>query len=274
MYCIFRFRERAKKPALRGVFDSLRLEASIECPTVPGLARGGEAGWLQTCRSNVIIKSNSEPFGSRGPTMDNSPDQRTSATLLARLSDPTVDQASWAEFVRRYGPMVYRWCQHWQLQEADAQDVTQTVLVRMVVRLRDFEYDPGRSFRAYLRTVAGFAWRDLIQERRRAGVGSGDTAHRELLGEIAARDDLARRLDEEFDRELLEAATARVQARVEPNTWEAFRLTAHEGLAGAEAAERLGVGVYAVFKAKSRVQQMLRDEVAALEAAAPGGAHP
>jgi RNA polymerase sigma-70 factor (ECF subfamily) len=198
--------------------------------------------------------------------MGSAPDQPTSATLLARLRDPAVDPQAWAEFVRRYGPLVYRWCRHWNLQEADAQDVTQDVLARLVVRLRDFEYDPSRSFRAYLKTVAGFVWRDLRERRRRAGVGGGDTAHQERLGAVAAREDLARRLDEEFDRELLEQASERVRARVEPGTWEAFRLTALEGVPGAAAAERLGVGVYAVFQAKSRVRRMLRDEVAALEA--------
>ena len=198
--------------------------------------------------------------------MGSSPDQPTSATLLARLRDPAADPQAWAEFVRRYGPLVYRWCRHWNLQEADAQDVTQDVLARLVVRLRDFEYDPAGSFRAYLKTVAGFVWRDLLQRRRKAGVGTGDTAHQERLGAVAARDDLARRLDEEFDRELLERASERVRARVEPGTWEAFRLTALEGVPGAAAAARLGVGVYAVFQAKSRVRRMLRDEVAALEA--------
>jgi RNA polymerase sigma-70 factor (ECF subfamily) len=196
-------------------------------------------------------------------------DPRTSATLLGRLSEPAADPYAWEEFVRRYGPRVYRWCLNWKLQEADAQDVTQTVLTRLVVRLRDFRYDPSRSFRAYLRTVAGYAWRDLLEERRKAGAGSGDTAHLDLLAEVEARDDLAQRLDEEFDRELLEQATARVRARVEPKTWEAFRLTAVEGLSGADAAARLGLAVYNVFKAKSRVQQMLQREVADQEAGGP-----
>jgi RNA polymerase sigma-70 factor (ECF subfamily) len=56
-----------------------------------------------------------------------------------------------------------------------------------------------------------------------------------------------------------------VRQRVESSTWEAFRLTAQEGLPGAETAERLGLQVAAVFKAKSRVQRMIREEVAKLE---------
>jgi RNA polymerase sigma-70 factor (ECF subfamily) len=208
-------------------------------------------------------------------------DQRTSATLLARLQESDIDQEAWAEFVRRYGPRVYRWCRNWRLQEADAQDVTQAVLTRLVVRLRDFRYDPARSFRAYLRSVAGYVWRDLIDQRQKAGAGRGDTTYLESLGQVAARDDLARRLDEEFDREILDEAIARVKARVEPQTWEAFRLTAVEGLTGAAAAERLGMAMFAVLQAKNRVQKRLSAEVAHLEANGfgtipdrPGGAGP
>ncbi len=198
--------------------------------------------------------------------MDTPPEQRTSATLLARLRGEDVDQQAWVEFVRRYRPQVHRWCLRWGLQEADAQDLTQALLARLVVRLRDFTYDPAKSFRAYLRTVAGYVWRDLLDEQRRAVVGSGDTAQFDRLQAIEARDDLARRLGEVLDRELLEQASARVRGRVEPQTWEAFRLTALEGLSGAAAAARLGMGVFAVFKARSRVQRMLREVVAELEA--------
>jgi RNA polymerase sigma-70 factor (ECF subfamily) len=60
-------------------------------------------------------------------------------------------------------------------------------------------------------------------------------------------------------------ALDRVRLRVEPQTWEAFRLTATEGLSGDAAAARLGMRLTAVFKAKSRVLRLLRDEVARLE---------
>ena len=72
----------------------------------------------------------------------------TSATLLERLRQDAADQDAWAHFVRRYGPQIYRWCRRWGLQEADAQDVTQTVLAKLSQKLRTFSYDPARSFRA------------------------------------------------------------------------------------------------------------------------------
>src|SRR5262245_38110021 len=122
------------------------------------------------------------------------PNLRTSASLLARLRHSTIDQEAWGEFVRRYGPLVYGWCRHWRLQEADAQDVTQAVLSKLVVRLRDFEYDPARSFRAYLKTIAGYSWRDFLDGHRRAGAGTGDSDCLAALEGVAARDDLLRRL--------------------------------------------------------------------------------
>jgi RNA polymerase sigma factor (sigma-70 family) len=187
---------------------------------------------------------------------------KTSASLLGRLRQETVDPADWAEFVRRYGPIIYGWCRRWNLQEADAEDVAQAVLVKLVAKIRTFRYDASRSFRAYAKTLAHYAWCDHIESLRKPGVaGSGDSAVIGQLDEISARDDLQERLSEAFDRELLEEAMARVRGRVEPHTWEAFRLMAVEGLSGAEAAQRVGQTVAFVFKAKSKVQHMLREDV-------------
>ena len=86
-----------------------------------------------------------------------------------------------------------------------------------------------------------------------------------LLQTVAARDDLVAKLEEEFDRELLEQATLRVRLRVEPHTWDAFQLVALEGHSGAEAAARLSMKVAAVFVAKGRVQKLLREEIDRLE---------
>jgi RNA polymerase sigma factor (sigma-70 family) len=196
--------------------------------------------------------------------MTSSSAMRTSITLLERLKFSPTDQEAWGEFVRRYGPQVYCWCRHWHLQEADAEDVTQTVMLKLGEKLRTFHYDSARSFRAYLKTLARYAWCDFLADRPRAVNGDSDV--RDQLGKVEAGDDLARRLDEQFDREVLAEAGARVRQRVEPHTWRAFELTAVEGSSGAAAAGQLGVTVVTVFKAKSKVQKMLREEVARLEA--------
>jgi len=193
-----------------------------------------------------------------------SSDASTSETLLNRVRSP-LDQAAWNEFVERYGRRIYGWCRQWGLQEADAQDVTQDVLLRLARKMRSFAYDPSRSFRGWLRTLTHHAWSDFLQDRKRPGAGSGDGEVARALEQVEARDDLTRWLDEEFSSALFEEAAARVRLRVHHHTWEAFRLTALEGMPGADAAAQLGMNVAAVFKAKSKVRAMLKEEVARLE---------
>jgi RNA polymerase sigma-70 factor (ECF subfamily) len=191
-------------------------------------------------------------------------DLRTSPTLLGRLAAVPADQVAWSEFVDRYGPRIVRWCRAWGLQEADVLDVSQVVLTRLSIRLRRFKYDPSRSFRGLLRKIARDALKDALKARGH-GVG-GQAASQELLANLEAREDLVRRLEEEFDLELLEVATRIVRQRVAPQTWEAYRLTTSEGLSGAEAAARVGLSVAAVFMAKSTVKAMLQEEIRTLEA--------
>jgi RNA polymerase sigma factor (sigma-70 family) len=191
----------------------------------------------------------------------------TRASLLVCLRDRPNDQAAWVSFVRRYGPMVDAWCRAWGLQSEDAEDVTQTVLLKLAINLRTFQYDPSRRFRGFLKTVAHNAWADFISARKRAVAGSGDSGVLAALHSEPARDDLAVRMEREFDQEILQLAETAVRARVEPHTWEAFRLTAMDGQSGAAAAERLNLQIATVFKAKSKVQKMLREEIDRLESA-------
>jgi RNA polymerase sigma-70 factor (ECF subfamily) len=189
----------------------------------------------------------------------------TRVTLLTRLRRDPSDQAGWDEFVERYGRHIYRWCRHWKLQDADAEDLTQDILVKLTQKLRTFAYDPSRSFRGWLKTVAHHAWRDFVDDRRYAGRAAGDGRVQELILTLEAREDLARRLEEAFDLELLDAAEVRVRLRVAPHTWEAFRLMALKGLPVAEVAARVRLQVAMVYVAKSKVQKMLREEIGQLE---------
>jgi RNA polymerase sigma-70 factor (ECF subfamily) len=197
--------------------------------------------------------------------MDRPHDSGTRITLLGRLRNDPTNEATWGEFVDHYGPRVYGWCLKWNLQEADAQDVTQNVLLKLAEKMRDFQYDPSRSFLAWLKTLANHACSDYLESRKRPGLGTGDSNVHRLLQNLEAREDMLIQLEQEFDRELLEEAMHRVRLRVAPQTWRAFCLTALEGLSGAEAAERIPMQVAQVFVAKRRVQKMLRQEIAKLE---------
>jgi RNA polymerase sigma-70 factor (ECF subfamily) len=193
-------------------------------------------------------------------------DQRTRATLLARLyRSGTTDSDAWREFVELYGRQIYKWCRWWQLQDADAEEVTQQVLVQLLAKMKDFVYDPSRSFRAWLKTVAHHVWRNLADSPAHRPTAGGDSGQWERLLSVPARDDLAQRLEQEFDRELLEKAMLRVRLRVAPHNWETFRLTALEGVPAAEVAARLSMKIANVYAARSNVQRLVRQEMEKLD---------
>src|SRR5215831_4368352 len=166
-------------------------------------------------------------------------DSGTRITLLGRLRRDPTNQAAWGEFVEHYGRKIYGWCRKWNLQEADAQDVTQNVLLKLAQKLREFTYDPSRCFRAWLKTLTRHALSDFLESRQRPGLGSGDSRVGDMLRSVEAREDLVSHLEAEFDREILDEAMLRVRLRVAPQTWRAFVLTGLDGLSGAEAAERI-----------------------------------
>jgi RNA polymerase sigma-70 factor (ECF subfamily) len=193
----------------------------------------------------------------------------TPHSLLLRLAHGQRDEQAWAEFAQRYRPRIAAWCRGRGLQSADADDVTQTVLQQLLDAMREFHYDPARSFRAWLRTVTVRACsRYRVAETRAAGLKDDEALRR--IEEMPARQDLARRIAEVFDEDVLRQATEAVQARVEFSTWEAYRLQALEGLSGADAAARLGMTVMNVYVARRRVQKMLQLEVERLEQSAGG----
>jgi RNA polymerase sigma factor (sigma-70 family) len=147
----------------------------------------------------------------------------------------------------------------WGLQVSDAEDLAQDVIVKLMTAMRTFRYDPSRSFHAWLKTVTHHAWSDFLGDRnKQPGQIATDLP---IADVIEARDDLERELESLFDRDLFQMAMRRVQKRVKPITWEAFRLMALEGLSGQQAGERLQMPVAHVFVAKNRVQKLLQEEV-------------
>lgn len=192
--------------------------------------------------------------------------QPTRATLLARLRRDPLSETAWDEFVDQYGRHIYRWCRQWRLQDADAEDVAQEILLKLARKLRDFAYDPKSSFRGWLKTVAHRAWRDFVDSHGRARA-IGEEHIWDLLQSVEAREDLVAKLEEAFDYELLESAKVQVRLRVAPHTWEAFRLAAIEGLPVTEVAAVVRLQVAMVYVAKSKVQKLLQQEIRKLESA-------
>jgi RNA polymerase sigma-70 factor (ECF subfamily) len=179
--------------------------------------------------------------------------------LIERVQKFPADLEAWDEFVRRYHPMIHAWCVKWGLQVSDADDVAQDVLVKLLAAMRKFQYDPSRSFSGWLRIVTHNTWTDFCNDRRKEpgqidpGISIAESG--------APRVEFEHQIESLFDRDLFETAMRRIAKRVKPVTWDAFQLTALEGLSGQVVGERLKIPVAHVYVAKNRVQKLIQEEI-------------
>jgi RNA polymerase sigma-70 factor (ECF subfamily) len=196
----------------------------------------------------------------------------TSPTLLRELCDPGQRERAWRTFLERYGPLISNWCFRAGLRRDHAEEVSAAVLAKLVPAMSSFEYDPARRFRCWLRTVVQNEVHALRrrQARHPGDQGSGDPHVQGELEQVEAPgclDGLVQALDETLERDLRQAheVVARVRRRVAEHTWQAYWLTAIEDKAAGEVAQRLGMKVATVYKAKKRVGEMLRQEGARIQ---------
>ena len=188
----------------------------------------------------------------------------TRSTLIAKVRSPD-DREAWEEFVLIYQPVIYRMARRRGMQDSDAQDLVQKVLVRIASAIDRWERKPGTRFRHWLRRVArNSILSELSRSPKHAPVGGSDI--QELMaGQPAAAPEVDRELAVEYMREQYLRAAISVQSDVNAETWRAFELTVIGGESCEEAAKIIGRSVGTVYAARSRVMRRLRDHIQRLE---------
>jgi RNA polymerase sigma-70 factor (ECF subfamily) len=182
----------------------------------------------------------------------------TPASLLQRLRLPAAEVA-WARFAELYTPLLYYWArQRANLQADEAADLVQEVFAVLLRKLPEFRYDPGKSFRGWLRTVLLNTWRE--QQRRR----QIPTSDGEAIADAAVADPTLDLEEMEYRRHLVHRALRLMQAEFQPTTWKACWEYVVASRPVEEVAADLGVTTNAVYLAKSRVLQRLREELQGL----------
>jgi len=183
----------------------------------------------------------------------------TSASLLERLRGPD-DPDAWERFVSLYAPVIYAWARKVGLQDADAADLVQEVLLGLTRALPAFRYDQHKSFRRWLHTVTLNKWRDRRKHRGALPPpGSPD-----VLDELPDRDENDPFWESEFRQHVVRRALQVMQNDFHPATWRACWHYVVEGRPAAEVAAELGLTRGAVCAARIRVLDRLRQELAGL----------
>lgn len=181
------------------------------------------------------------------------------------------DQSAWREFVDCYAPRILGWCRKFGLQEADAADAAQMVLLKLVDQLKRFDYDEKQGrFRAWLKTMTRHIAVDVHRKWGRRGTGGDGRTTGVLLEDIAddeitPADELYEAIEAAWQEDVLRLAEARIQILVQPETWRAYWLCCREQLPAPAVAELLEWTLSNVYVAKSRVLKLLRSEVQRLD---------
>ena|ERR1051326_3334721 len=195
----------------------------------------------------------------------------TRATLLQRLKN-WQDESSWQEFFDTYWKLIYGVARQAGMTDAEGQDIVQETMVSVARHMPKFKYDPAiGSFKTWLLNIT--RWRIIDQKRRRAvsanheplpdGTETGTGTIERMVD--PASDQLDGVWEQEWNQALLDAATAKVKRRVEPQNFQLFDFYVNKNWTPDKVAQMFGVTVDQVYLAKHRITEMVREEVTRLE---------
>ncbi len=190
----------------------------------------------------------------------------TRATLLVSLSNEQ-HHAAWVEFAQVYEPVIYRFARKRGLQHADAAELTQQVLLKVMKSSQRWsDEDPPSYFRGWLKTVASNSLINLVtrESKYRAVGGSNEHAVSEPVADPAESSIWA----EEEQRALLRQAAKNIRSEFSEDSWAAFELTLFQGKSIETVAQSLGKSKGAVYAARARIVRRLKHESAEMISAA------
>ena len=180
----------------------------------------------------------------------------TRPSLLIRIKNPR-DAEAWAEFHELYAPLLYRYARARGLSHEDAEDVRATCYETIVRQIARFEYDKQKGgFKAWLRTLVNRRVIDLLRKHRDERADS--VALAELPANEPAPDEL---WEQHWQEQHLAYCVEQVRASVTPQTFEAFELLVRDECSVPDVCNRLALTPKQVYRAKSRVLQLVRQRM-------------
>ena len=193
----------------------------------------------------------------------------TRESLLLRLKS-WDDQESWADFFNTYWRLIYSAALKAGLNEAQAQDVVQDTIIVVAKKMKDFTYDRAiDSFKGWLLYLTRKRIALEYRRKEQARVTSGSSESTDWTLEAndlpdPAGFDLQSVWEQEWERNLWEAAIARVKKEVNAKQFQMFDLYTIKEKSAQEVAGQLNVPVAQVYLAKHRISSLLKKELTRL----------
>ena len=185
----------------------------------------------------------------------------TSLSLLNRLRH-SPESETWNRLVELYAPLIRTWLRKYDVQDSDADDLVQEVLLAVSKDLGKFDHGghPG-AFRGWLKAILVNRLRKFWRARDRRPQARGDS---DIDARLSQLDDPSSEMSLIWNREHDQYVLRQLLALAEPhfarNTWTAFCRVALDGAKPDVVAEEMGISRNAVIVAKCRVLSRLRQE--------------
>jgi RNA polymerase sigma factor (sigma-70 family) len=193
----------------------------------------------------------------------------TRSSLVERLRD-LEDHGSWQSFFETYWKLIYCAAVRSGLRDSEAEEAVQETMIRAARHMGRYRYEPSVcSFKGWLMLLTRCAITDQFRKRSRSvrqeeAVGAADATDGapDLPDPTAS---LAEMWEEEWRKNLVDAAMERVKRRANAQHYQIFHLTAVKGLSASEVGRLLNVGVAKVYVVRHRLARWVKEEVQLLE---------
>ncbi len=180
----------------------------------------------------------------------------TRPSLLIRVKNKN-DTEAWLEFFELYSPLLYAFARERGLGHEDADDIRASCYETIVNRIGEFDYsEENTGFRAWLRTMVTRRVIDLLRKKQIPIAQSSD-----LKSLADNRDTLDEVWEKNWRLHHLRYCVAQVGKRVQPKSFEAFRLLTEQGLDVERVCEIMEMNPEQIYKIKSRFLGLVRDEM-------------
>ena len=186
---------------------------------------------------------------------------QTRETLLQRIKN-RHDEDSWEDFIKHYAGYIYNIVRRMNLNHHDAEEIVQTVNLKIWNKIQDFDYDSNKGrFRGWLCTVASNeAKMFLRKKKRRIPELKRSEADEDYTPEQIDMPDINKLITEEWEIYITELAWNNIQDCFEEKTKLAFEMVS-KGIDPKKIAEELGIAQSTVYVSKKRVADRLRKEI-------------
>ena len=194
----------------------------------------------------------------------------TRRSLITRLK-AWDDHEGWREFFQIYWKLIYSVALKAGLTEQEAEDAVQETIVTIAKTMDSYRYEPEKCrFKTWLMRITRMRIIDQLRKRRpelRQATEREPGTHTATIECIPdpTPDFVEMLWDEEWEKNIVDAAMERVKRRVKPEHYQIFYLSVVKELGASDVARTLGVSAAQVYLVKHRVAARVKKEIEQLE---------